>query len=105
MIPDELDIFICKSIFDADKNKKDITNWDIAKNYSRIKNNNADVNDFNKTFVKIKARIKNYCVKGFFKEVINGHGDKVYEMDLDKITFAKHKFEKCFKQCLIIKIT
>ena len=105
MIPDSLDIFIFKAIFDSYQSKIEITNWDISKKYAISINPKANMDDFNKTFVKIKSRIKNYCIKGVFKETINGHGEKVYEMDLDKITFAKHKFNHCFKESLIIRLT
>lgn len=100
MIPDELDLFIFSKIFEAYQSKQDITNWEISKKYAK-KINELDVD---KVFERIKARMKKYCLKGIFFKSKNGDGNFIYNMDLEKITFVKHKFCDGYKKCLLIRI-
>ena len=109
---DEFDIFVFKELFEAYKENGDLNNWEISKKYAKIINEK----DPNKVYRKLKARTKKYCEDGYFKIVINGeeinyseienyNPEKIeYEMDLDKITFGKHKFSDGFKECIIIRI-
>lgn len=100
MIPDNLDIFIFKTIFEAFENKKEVTNWDIAKLYAKTINEK----DVDKLFERIKARMKKYCCHGIFFKSKNGEGTFIYNMDLEKITFIKHKFNDGYKQCLLLRM-
>lgn len=100
MIPDKLDMFIFKKIFDAYQKKEELTNWDMAKIYSREINEK----DVDKVFERIKARMKKYCCCGIFFKSKNGEGTFIYNMDLEKITFIKHKFADGYRECLLIRI-
>jgi prolyl oligopeptidase PreP (S9A serine peptidase family) len=100
MIPDKLDIFIMQEIFIAYQVKKDSNSWEMAKKYSSL----VKEKDVDKVYKKIKARIKNYCNIGIFFESSNGNKKLIYNMDLNKVTLVKHKFNDGFHLCILFRI-
>jgi len=104
-IPDELDIFIMREIFNAHKKKKEIINWDIAIEYTK-ECGETDLNRFviAKHYKRIKERIKNYVLKDIFFVSKNKGEKEVYTMDSEKVTFVKHKFSDGYKDCIMFRI-
>jgi hypothetical protein len=108
---DELDIFIITKIVECYKQNISLDTWVLAKNYVScvFKLNLEKIYSLKKiecddVYRKIKTKIKRYLEFGFIKKIINGGGEEIYELDMDKITVAKHKFSDGFFQCLIIRI-
>lgn len=86
-IPDELDIFIWKEIFDSHKLGEDSHTWAISKKYALITREKKT----DRVYMKIKARIKEYIKFGFFFESANGNKQKIFNMNLDKISFMRRR--------------
>lgn len=100
MIPDNMDDFIFKSIFDSYKEGKDANFWIISKNYAeKIGDKNME-----NIYRRIKKRIKKYCSIGILNKKQNGSNQNIYEMNDGLIAFGRHKFSDGYKLCLIIKI-
>jgi len=108
---DELDIFIIRNIKSCYDNNSELNTWEMAKDYVSSLNQRKiseiyqlkkpDVDD---TYRKIKTKIKRYLSFGFIKTTKNGGVDDIFELDLDKITFAKHKFSDGYSNCLIFRV-
>jgi len=108
---DDLDTFIIKNIVLCYKNNAELNTWEIAKDYvASIYNKDLleiysikkiEVDD---VYRKIKTKLKRYLEFGFIKISKNGGAEEIFELDLDKITVAKHKFSDGYKDCLILRI-
>ena len=97
---DELDVFIFKSILNSYNNSVQITNWDIAKDYSKkINEENID-----KIFEKIKFRLKKYCEKELFFKYKNGDGKFTYNMINENISLIKRRCKDGMKEGVWIRI-
>ena len=104
---DELDIFIWRHLFLAEKKKKESDHWKMAKEYCfEILNLNKekDKKEIDKIYKKILSRLNSYCRFGFFDVCKNGDGKDFFRMNLNKITFIKHKFGRKEYECLLIRI-
>ena len=108
---DELDLFILQRIFLAYKQKREMNTWNLANdfvaNFHDVKNIQGFYGKYkleiDNIYVKIMRRIKRYK-KFKILRIINNGNEKIFELDLDKISFAKHKFSDGFHQCILIRI-
>jgi hypothetical protein len=98
-IIDSLDTFILLEIFNSSKKGKDSNNWEIARKWAKLNNEK----NIDKAYMRIKARLKIYCNSGIFFLTKNGNNKNVFNMDLNKIGFIKHKFEDGTKLCLMLR--
>lgn len=97
---DNLDTFLLWEIFSSYKNCKETNTWKLAQDWAN-KNNEVDID---KVYKRIKERLKTYCVWGIFFSSKNGDGRLIFNMDLNKIAFVKHKFNDGIKWCLLIRV-
>ncbi len=108
---DDLDIFIIQRIVSCYKDNSCLDTWVLAKEYisSFFKINLQKIYSVKKVecdavYRRVQFKLRKYLEFGFVKKIINGGGEEIYELDMDKITVAKHKFSDGFFQCLIIRI-
>ncbi len=108
---DELDTSIIKNIVSCYKNNLELNTWEIAKDYvaSIYDKNPVEIYSIKKVEVddvyrKIKTKLKRYIDFGFIKISKNGGSEEIFELDLDKITFAKHRFSDGYKDCIILRV-
>lgn len=99
-MPDDLDVFILWEIFEAFQNKTESNNWEMARKYAKKINEH----DIDKVYKRIKERLRKYCCDGIFFESKNGDGKPIYNMDLNMVTFIRHKFTDGYKMCLLLRI-
>jgi len=104
LFPDELDCFILWEIFNAYKKKKDSNTWEMAKRFVKKCGDQDNKDEVFKLYKKITARLNLYCDEGIFFKEKNGDGKTLFSMDLNVITFVKHKFKDGFKWCLLIRV-
>lgn len=100
MMLDNLDKFLLWEIFSSYKNNKETNTWKLAQDWCK-KNNEKDPS---KVYKRIKARLKTYCDCEIFFATKNGGGKLIFNMDLNKIAFIKHKFNDGIKWCLMIRV-
>jgi len=109
---DELDLFILRRIFLAYKQKKEMNTWGLANTFVSNFHNKKSVDglyckyklEIDNIYTKITRRIEKYKRFGILRIINNGNNEKIFELDLDKISFAKHKFSDGFKECVIVRI-
>lgn len=107
---DELDLFILKNIFLAYQEKKERNTWEMAKEFlskklskdifSIYQTNKIDVDNLYRDIMRKLNKYKNF---GILRVVRNRDGRDIFELDLDKITVAKHRFSDGFHECLLIR--
>ena len=108
---DELDLFFLKKIFDSYKQKKDANTWNLSKEFVSTFHSKEDTPGFygkykseiDNTYRDIKRKIKKYKEFEIIRIIKNGEAD-IFELDLDKVTFAKHKFSDGFRESIVIRI-
>lgn len=108
---DELDLFILQRIFLAYKQKKEMTTWKLANifvaDFHMVKDYQGLYNKYeleiDNIYGKIKRRIQKYQEFKILR-IINSGGEKIFELDLDKVSFAKHKFSDGFHQCILFRL-
>jgi len=108
---DELDLFILKRIFLAYKQRREMNTWNLANdfvaNFHDVKNIRGLYGKYkleiDNIYVKITRRIKRYQKLEVLR-IINNGNEKIFELDLDKISFAKHKFSDGFQECILVRI-
>jgi len=109
---DELDLFILQRIFLAYKQKREMNTWNLANtfvsNFHDIKDTRGLYGKYkleiDNIYIKIMRRIKRYQKFKILRIINNGNNEKIFELDLDKVSFAKHKFSDGFKGCILIRI-
>lgn len=109
---DELDLFILKRIFLAYSQKREMNTWNLANdfvvNFYGIKNRQGLYGkhklEIDNIYIKITRRIRRYQKFEVLRIINNGDNEKIFELDLDKISFAKHKFSDGFKECILVRI-
>ncbi len=109
---DELDLFILKRIFLSYKRRREMNTWNLANdfvaNFHGVKNIHGLYGkhklEIDNIYIKITRRIKRYQKFKILRIINNGNNEKIFELDLDKISFAKHKFSDGFHQCLVIRL-
>jgi len=99
---DALDIWIIKEFYE----KRVTTTWDMSKNYKWTdKKRNLTNREENKFFLSksmmIEYRIKRFIKEGFVK--IEGNGEKIFVLDVERVKISRHKFPNGMKGCLMIK--
>lgn len=107
---DELDIFILKNIFVAYQQRKEKNTWEMAKEFisKKLNKNISTVYQSNKFDVddiyrRILIKLSRYKKFGMIRVVRNGDGKDIFELDLDLVTMAKHRFSDGFHECLLIR--
>ncbi|MEA3248147.1 MAG: hypothetical protein U9Q73_00400 [Nanoarchaeota archaeon] len=109
---DKLDLFILKRIFLSYKQKKEMNTWNLANDFIANAHGIIDMQglygkyklEIDNIYTKIKRRVQRYQKFEILRIVNNGGNDKIFELDLDKISFAKHKFSDGFQECILIRI-
>ena len=109
---DELDLFILKRIFSAYKQKKEMNTWNLANDFVAKFNETKNLQglygkyklEIDNIYIKIMRRVKRYQKFKILRIINNGNNEKIFELDLDKISFAKHKFSDGFQECILIRI-
>ncbi len=108
---DDLDTYIIKNIVSCYKNNLELNTWEMAKDYvaSFYKKDSSVIYSIKKIEVdniyrKIKSKMKRYLDFGFIKISKNGGNEEIFELDLDKITVAKHRFSDGYKDCIILRV-
>jgi len=95
---DHLDLYIINYI----KNKKKISTWDIAKEYSKIDSETKEgyrkLNEFHNN---LKSRLKKMSFWGIVIITKNGESNSIcnkncYNLISDRVDFGKRKFKKKF---------
>lgn len=96
MFYDELDLFIIRSILDAHHKGKEITNWEIAKNFS-VKFTGLGIKDLarkkyiDNVYCKINYKLNKYCREGYFYKTKNGENKNVYHLQRDKVDLVRKR--------------
>lgn len=109
---DKLDLFILQRIFSAYKQKKEMNTWSLANifvsDFHNVKNYKGLYTKYkleiDNIYTKIVRRIKRYKKFKILRIIKEGDNEKIFELDLDKVSFAKHKFSDGFSQCIILRI-
>lgn len=101
MIPDDIDTYIFKAIFNSYKNDEDADFYQIAKDLAcEIKESDHD-----NVYRRIKQRIKKYVELRILTKKLNGSDKYVYEMNEEVIAFGRHKFGDKYQVCLLLRIS
>lgn len=103
MIPDDLDVFFLKEIYDNHLNGVESNDWVIAKLYACKEGLNKKEEKDN-IYRRIKARLINYSEKGLFDMKKNGEGKTIFELNPNLISFGKHKVNGVMKDCIFFPI-
>jgi len=107
---DELDIFLIKKIDEAYKKDLATNTWFLAKLFVAEKLKNSDIEkvysknslDVEYIYRRINYKLKQYQKKKIVKISKNGGGEEILILNLDYISFAKHKFNDGYKECILI---
>lgn len=107
---DELDIFLIRKIDQAYKKNLATNTWFLAKLFVAEKLNKKDTEkvysqnslDVEYVYRRINYKIGQYKKKNMIKSVKNGGGEDMLILNLDNVSFAKHKFDDGYKECLLI---
>jgi hypothetical protein len=100
---DSLDVYIILKILQSDQKKKEVTTWELAKDYDwgeKYEDKNRFLNQ--KTSL-IKKRLKKMQEEKFVEIVKDFSGHSSFGLVEDKIIYGKHKFFSGYKDALHIK--
>ena len=91
---DDLDVFILQEIYGASIDKKNITTWEMTKGFCKDERKRRMIN------MKIKFRLEKFSKYDLVVKDKNTNGKIVYVLNLNKLTFCKHKCDDGYKMGL-----